>query len=354
MIDTYNAKQISGILAALNIRIKAETHDEYQMLCPFHANTDTPAFSISKRTGAYTCFSPECGKSGNVMQLVMALTHRNQFEALRFIAKYKTESNPDFLKELEEMFSDEPEIKPFSQATLDRLASQFWETSPGQEYMFGRGFDEETLRYFGIGYSPKVTRGTGPNKQVFRAVTVPIHTPAGVPMGMVARSVDGKDFINSPGLLKSKTVFNSHRAKKHGGTAIVCEASFDVMRLYQAGYPQGVALLGGNLSNEQRYYLNRFFDRIIIMTDFDDKTKHIKQGYCPKCYPKDCEGHNPGRDLGTQISSIPNKEILWASYGFKQVYPHGAKDATDCTPEEVAQCIENAVHDIEYVSWGLY
>jgi DNA primase len=349
VIDTYSTGQVSSVIKALGMKIKGETYDEYQTLCPFHANLDTPAFSISKRSGAYNCFSPECAKSGNLTELVMSLTKRNQFEAMRFILKYQASDDYSLTAELEQIFSDEPEVKPFSQDTLDRLRNQFWETSPGQEYMAGRGFEEETLRHFDIGYSPKVKRGN----QTYRAVTVPVHTPQGIPMGMVARSIEGKDFINSPGLLKSKTLWNSHRAKKAGGTAIVCESSFDVMKIHQAGYPQGVALLG-NMSADQKYYLNRFFDRIIIMTDFDDKEKHKKDGYCAKCYPEDCRGHNPGRDLGTKISAIQNKEILWASYGFKQVYARGVKDATDMTTEEIRQCIENAVPDIEYVSWGLY
>ncbi len=348
MIDTYSNGQVKSILAALGIRVQGETFDEYQTLCPYHANRDTPAFSISKRTGAYNCFSPECGANGNLKKLVMFLTKRNEFEAMRFILKFRSDDSYSLASELDEIFSDEPEVKPFSQDTLDRLANQFWETSPGQEYMAERGFEEETLRHFGIGYSPRVKRGA----ETFKAVTVPVHTPQGIPMGMVARSIEGKDFINSPGLLKSKTLWNSHRAKKAGGTAIVTE-SFDAMSIHQAGYPQAVALLG-NMSQDQKYYLNRFFDRIIIMTDFDDKEKHKRDGHCSKCYPNECAGHNPGRDLGTAISSIRNKEILWASYGFKQVYARGVKDATDMTAEEIRQCIENAVPDIEYVSWGLY
>lgn len=353
-METYSAREIASVMRGLNMSVKAETHDEYQALCPFHANRNSPAFSISKKTGVFTCFSPECGKSGTLKDLVMFLTGRNEFEALRFIVKYREDVPVDLATELEEVFSETPEIKEFNPETIERLYNQFWETSPGQEYMFGRGFDEDTLRKFKVGYTPKAIK----DRKEHPSVVVPVYTPQGMPMGLVGRSIQGKEFINSPGLKKSLTVFNAQEAKRHGGTAIVTEASFDVMRLAQAGYPQGVALLGGNLSKMQMYYLNRFFNRIIIMTDWDDKDlpghRKEKGQYCPKCYPSDCEGHNPGRDLGTQISAIPNKEILWASYGFKQVYPAGVKDATDMTVEQVRQCVENAVPDIEYVSWGLY
>jgi DNA primase len=151
-----------------------------------------------------------------------------------------------------------------------------------------------------------------------------------MPIGIVGRSIEGKSFKNSTSLPKSKTLFNIHRAKKIGDQVIVCESNFDAIRIHQAGFPNVVATLGGFLSNDQQSLLNRYFNKIIIMTDADDA----------------------GRELGKSISSkLKNKDISWASYGYKEIYPNGSKDAGDLTEDDIKKCIKNSVSDIEYRSW---
>jgi hypothetical protein len=98
--------------------------------------------------------------------------------------------------------------------------------------------------------------------------------------------------------------------------------------------------------------LEKYFNHIVIMTDFDDKERH-KTPVCRKC-PGSCKGHNPGRDLGTAIASKVRRRISWASYGYKEVYPNGAKDCGDLTDDEIVQCIKNAASNFEYVGWQLY
>ena len=65
-------------------------------------------------------------------------------------------------------------------------------------------------------------------------------------VGFVARSVEGKDFKNTPKLPKSKVLFNLHRAKIYDSVYVV-ESSFDAIRLDQCGIP-AVATLGSNVS----------------------------------------------------------------------------------------------------------
>ena len=177
------------------------------------------------------------------------------------------------------------------------------------------------MKYFKLGYS-----------NALDMVVTPVHSPLGDPIGIVGRSIEGKSFKNSTNLPKSKTLFNVHHAKKIGDQVIVVESNFDAIRIHQAGFPNVVATLGGFLSTEQHNILNRYFNRITIMTDAD----------------------KAGRDLGYSISSkLRNKDILWASYEYGKIYPHGAKDAGDLTDEEISMCIKNAVSDIEYKTWSL-
>jgi DNA primase len=227
--------------------------------------------------------------------------------------------------------------------------TDFWENPEAVRYMVEeRGIEEETLEFFSVGYSAK--------KDI---IAVPMHSPQGLPVGVIGRpaSKDDKFFKNSRGLPTSKTLWNIHRAKKHGETVIITEASFDGMRVHQAGYPNVVSCLGGNFSVHHFDLISRHFDKIIIMTDFDQSSKYIYNN-CYKCKRRGfnlCMGHNPGRDLGATIAAgLRNKSVYWASYDEGIVYPNNSKDAGEMTDDEIRQCLKNAVPNFRYISWNLY
>lgn len=309
--------------------------------CPFHGNRDTPSFTISHSTGLYLCFNPGCDESGNLIQLVKSITQRNEFEAMRFIKNRAGESTFSTNDEL--LRAAQPQVwTPWMPDIYKKMREDFPD-SPGQDYMVNeRKFTVETCEEFGVGYSAKQNM-----------VAVPLHSPDGVIVGIVGRSIAGKEFKNSKDLPRSKTLFNLHRAKRYGDIVVVTESSFDAMRVSQAGFPNTVATLGGHISPENIAHLERYFRTIIIMTDFDNKADHVS----PKCRvhgPGGCIGHNPGRELGATIASrLSTKNVLWAATDYKLVYPHGAKDAGDMTDEEIAHAIENAVSNFEYISWGV-
>ena len=216
---------------------------------------------------------------------------------------------------------DKPMFEEFSEDVLKKLYTELITTEPGKQYFLSRGINQQSIIDFGLGYSSNMNM-----------VTVPVHSPEGMPIGIVGRSIEGKSFKNSTNLPKSKTIFNVHRAKKIGDHVIVVESSFDAIRIHQAGFPNVVATLGGFLSKEQHYLLNRYFNKITIMTDSD----------------------LAGRELGLSIANkLRMKNILWSSHSYGKIYPHDAKDAGDMTDEEIKACIKNAVSDIEYRSWNL-
>lgn len=342
-MTTYSPAQVRAVLRDIGIVVKTETWNDYLCLCPFHGNRDTPAFSVSQQKGSYICFSPQCGRAGTLVDLVQKTTGRNEFEALRFVTKRRSTREEEFISEFDRIFAQEVEFEEYPQEVLDRLYNNMWQLPEGRDYMHERKFLDSTLEYFRIGYSAKKNM-----------VTVPVHSPKGVPIGMVGRSLVGKDFHNNHGLKKSRTIFNIHRARREGPTAIVNEASFSAMRLHQAGFPTGVALLGGKISQAQIDLLDRNFSTIIIATDFDDKTKHVSP-HCRKCYPEECSGHNPGRDLGMDIATkLPYKEILWAALEpGVSVFGEG-KDLDDLDDDQIAQAINNSMTDFEYAEWQPY
>jgi len=316
----YAPDHIKSVIRSTGINVAGETNSEIAFYCPFHNNTHSPSCSISKETGAWLCFNPACGESGTIVDLIKKVLHKNDFEAIRIVASKENEILDNFDQALAEALEDKPDFEEFSQETLDNLYSELANSKEALDYFKSRGINEEAVHHFKLGYS---------NKQSM--VIVPVHSPDGIPVGLVGRSITDKRFKNSTNLPRSKTMFNIHRAKRVGDHAIIVESSFDAIRVHQAGFPNVVATLGGHISPVNIALLNRYFNKITIMTDSDVA----------------------GRDLGLHIANkLRNKNILWASHEYGKIYPHNAKDAGDMTDQEITACIKNAVSDIEYRSWN--
>lgn len=345
---TYSPNQVAATLHRIGVEIDGETENDYLCFCPFHGNTNTTSFSVSKTSGSFICFNHSCGETGALVTLVRRITKEGEFAARRIILEAKT-SDESQTEKIRKIAATNLEELEFPQAKLDEMYSAFWENPDAVQYMTEhRGFTEETLEYYRIGYSTA--------KEL---ITVPMYDVKGKPLGIIGRpaSTTNKRFQNSKKLPVSKTLHNIHRAKAAGSKVVVVEASFDEMRVYQSGFPCVVACLGGYLSPSHVEQLNMYFEEIIIMTDFDKKEKHMYEN-CKKCAKIGlnlCKGHNPGRDLGHTIAKeLKNKRIYWASFDEGLVYPHNAKDAGDMTDEEIRQSIENKVSNYTYNSWKLY
>lgn len=316
----YSPAHIKSILKEIGLEIVGETNNDFLCYCPFHSNRHTSSFSVSREKGAFICFNPACGEAGTLTELVRRVTHKNEYEVLRFILSKESDALENFDELLSEALEDKPLFEQFDKETLDKLLNERINSKPACDYFMSRGINNESMDHFELGYSSNMNM-----------VTVPVHSPDGIAIGIVGRSIEGKAFKNSTNLPKSKTLFNVHRAKRVGDHVIIVESSFDAIRIHQAGFPNVVATLGGFLSTEQHQLLNRYFNRITIMTDAD----------------------LAGRELGMSIANkLRNKDILWASFSYGKIYPHDAKDAGDMTDEEIKTCIKNAVSDIEYRSWN--
>lgn len=342
--EAYTPDQVESVIRDCGIDISSQTSTHFLGYCPFHHNADTPAFAVDKEKGLWTCFNPSCGESGNLKNLLFRLQGLNVFAAERRINKYKTASGVDALARLEAVKYEEPDFVQFPEEPVQRMQEDLWAAIPGwkaRDYLHNRGFEDETLKHFGIGYSQKQDM-----------TVVPMHDPTGMLIGFIGRSIEGKRFKNSTNLPKSKTAWNFHRAKRHGESVIIVESSFDAMRVHQAGYPNVIALLGGHVTEHHLQQIGKTFSKVIIMTDFDPK---IYRPNCRKCATySQCQGHRPGRELGWSIQSgLKNKTVYWAAYDDDCVYPHGAKDAGDMTDDEIRYVLAHAVSNFEYSLWGI-
>jgi DNA primase len=339
----YTRNQTQAVLRSIGVTIDSETENDSLCFCLFHKNNHTPSFSVSLTKGTYVCFSPSCGVSGSLVNLVMRLTGRDAFAAMRLIMKKAGETEQAFSQELEASMVNQLPFVEFSKTVLDNLRANFVANERPQQYMQGRKFTLDTMADFEVGYSAKKDM-----------ICVPMHDPTGMPIGLIGRSIEGKVFNNSVNLPKSRTIWNINGARAASDTIILVEASFDAMRIHQSGFPNVGALLGGTLSKEQIHLLDKYFNKIIIMTDNDTK-KFNDNGKCAKCRKRNlnmCSGHQPGLDLGNSIAgALHRKSIYWASYEFGIRFPNGAKDPGEISDDEIKTCIRNSVPHFEFSTW---
>jgi len=80
-----------------------------------------------------------------------------------------------------------------------------------------------------------------------------------------------KEYRFPSGFHKSQVLFNLNRARQdRGRNVIIVEGFFDAVKVYQAGHPNVVALMGSSLSDEQERLLQKHFDHAVLMLDGDE------------------------------------------------------------------------------------
>ena len=259
--NLYSPEQVRRVILGSGIDIESEVDSDYLVFCPYHNNYRTPAAEISKDRGTFFCFS--CHESRSLVDFVMHVTRKSFFEATRFIESAKTDI--DLNESLDKIFNEKPEYAPYDELLIKRLNNQALESPRAIRYFEGRRITKESISKFMLGYSE--------NQDM---IAIPMSDPSGnIFVGFVARSVEGKDFKNTPGLPKSKILFNLHRAKPYD-TVYVVESSFDAIRLDQCGLP-AVATLGSNVSRIQIELLTKHFNTAIIVPDNDDAGLSMSQ-----------------------------------------------------------------------------
>lgn len=257
--DIYTAEQVKRVLTGSGITVEIELDADFMIFCPFHNNYRTPAAEVNKESGMLYCFS--CQKTADLVELVMHNSKRSYFEAVRFIKS--KDSEVDLERQINHQLYVKPDYIQYDELILKRMSNNLSESERAKEYFKYRKINSQSITKFNLGYSEKQDM-----------VTVPVHSPEGMAIGFVARSIEGKDFKNTPGLPKSKVLFNLHRVKNSDKVYIV-ESSFDAIRLDQVGLP-AVATLGANISNTQVELLKKYFNNIIVIADNDEAGSNMK------------------------------------------------------------------------------
>ncbi len=279
----------------------------YLGLCPFH-NEKTPSFTVSPSKEIFKCFG--CGKSGNLISFLMEHEKYGYPEALRWLAnRYGIEIEETYASEEQRQQQQQADsLYIVNQFAQEWFSEQLFHSEEGQDigwtYLKERGFEDETIRKFQLGYSPErrdaftqAAIGKQYNSDLLlRAglvamrneqlvdnyrgrVIFPIHNHSGKILGFGARILKSSDkapkYINTPEneiYLKSKILYGSYFARQAMDKADECllvEGYTDVISLHQAGLENVVASGGTALTPDQLRLIRKYTDNLTILYDGD-------------------------------------------------------------------------------------
>lgn len=276
--------------------------------CPFHQEK-TPSFHVSVSKGIFKCFG--CGIGGDAISFVMEHEKYSYPEALKFLAsKYNIEvEETEVTPQDAEAENERESLFIVSQYAANFFVDQLWRTEEGQgiglSYFKERGFREDILKKFEIGYSPDswdalTTSATAAGHQLtfleqtglsikndngkiydrFRGrVIFPIHNFTGRVIAFGGRTLktDKKvpkyvNSVESDIYHKSKVLYGLFQAKKAIRTEDNCylvEGYADVLSVHQAGIENVVASSGTSLTAQQIALIGRFTKNVTILFDGD-------------------------------------------------------------------------------------
>lgn len=288
-----------------------KTGRNYTGLCPFHKEK-TPSFTVDTSKQLYHCFG--CGEGGDLISFVEKIENMEFIEAIEFLAKkigYNLKYNYRGFKESSKLKNRLVELNELAKKYFDFILFNSKKGLPSLNYLKNRGFTEETLKEFEVGFSLdswnsfanfakkrgykpeeviecglaiKSNRGSGEIYDRFRGrIMFPIEDIVGKTIGFGGRVISttsktgGQEakYINTPETRlysKSKNVYRIFQAKNHivkEDEVLIVEGYTDVMALYQSGIKNVVASLGTALTSDQVKLLGRFTKNIVLVFDSD-------------------------------------------------------------------------------------
>lgn len=285
----------------------------YWARCPLPGHMEkTPSFCVNQAGQFFKCFG--CQRGGDVIKFIMEVESLTYMEAVKFLANRANMELP------EASYKEDAKLEENARNRQTRLAvlkdtAKFYvnnlskkEAEPFVDYVFNRGFDQSTVRAFGIGCSldykslPKYLKEKGYsyedmvaagvcsyNKDTgeyadFEAhrLIVPIIDGFSNVIAFGGRLIEKKpDFAKYKNtretsvFIKNRTIFNANNIKKlkrEKGTLpylILVEGYMDVIALHASGIKNAVASMGTSLTIEQARLMMRYSDTVIVSYDGD-------------------------------------------------------------------------------------
>lgn len=307
-IDTiFNTARVEEVIGDF-VQLK-RAGSSLKGLSPF-TDEKTPSFVVSPAKQIWKDFST--GKGGNVVSFLMELEQFSYPEALRWLAKrYNIEIEEDttFSPEQKEAQKSKESLYILTEVAKNFFVNQLHESEEGNiiglSYFKERGFSNEIIKRFELGYSPnkwdafaEYAEKKGYSKEVIEAsglvsykedgkrfdkfrerVIFPIYSYSGRPIGFGGRilrnDVKAAKYLNSPEneiYFKSKTLYGLFQAKQailKKDECLLVEGYTDVLSMHQAGIENVVASSGTALTKEQIVMIKRLTSHVTVMYDGD-------------------------------------------------------------------------------------
>lgn len=272
-------------------------------LCPFH-NEKTPSFNVNPARNIFKCFG--CGQAGDPVKFLMELEQLSFPDAIKWLAaRYNIKLKEKELSSEEQVVFQEKEslylVNEFARNWFEEQLLQSDEgKSVGLPYFISRGFREETIRKFGLGFAPNVrdaftqkALAAGYKKEqleklglsrngrdfFYDRVMFTIHNLAGKPIAFAGRilkkDVKAPKYVNSPETEiyhKSSVLYGMYQAKqaiRKLDNVYLVEGYTDVISLHQNGIENVVASSGTSLTPGQVSLISRFTQNVCLLYDGD-------------------------------------------------------------------------------------
>lgn len=304
IMATARIEEVIGDFVALK-----KSGSDLKALSPF-SQEKTPSFYVSPNKQIFKDFSS--GKGGNVVTFLMEHEQINYPEALRFLAKKygitipeEKEVTPEEIQEANEKESLYIVLQYAHDFYRDQLENTEEGKAIGKSYFLERGFRNETIEKFGLGFSQAqwdafsadaLAKGfksefleiaglskvneAGKRYDMFRnRVIFPIHNLVGKVVAFAGRQLSKEDkgpkYLNSPETPvyhKSDILYGMFFAKnmiRMKDKCFLVEGYTDVITLNQSGIENVVASSGTSLTEGQIRQIRRFTPNITVLYDGD-------------------------------------------------------------------------------------
>lgn len=225
-----------------NAKLKKIGH-EFVTHCPWHDDR-SPSLSISPQKNFVYC--PVCARGEDAIGWTMDQKGLDFTEAVLSLAKQYNIEVQAAEAEDTERYKREREERARLYIKREHELEQFHEDlwgSPAFDYLLGRGLSVETMLEFKLGWNG-------------RRVMFPLNDGQGRTVGFTGRVLDDskpkyKNSSNDAIYQKAEMIFGLDKARSEiikSGTIVICEGQFDVIRLWQEGVRNVVAVSGSSLT----------------------------------------------------------------------------------------------------------
>ncbi|OXA79711.1 DNA primase [Flavobacterium frigidimaris] len=279
----------------------------FKGLSPF-SDERSPSFMVSPAKGIWKDFST--GKGGNSVKFLMEHSQFTYPEAIRYLAKkYNIEIEETEQTDAEKAITDVREsmylVSEFAKDYFNKTLLNSEEGKAiGLSYFKERGFTNETIKKFSLGYSPEtwdaltkealgkgykleflestgltIAREDRPFDRFKGRVMFPIESMSGRVLGFGGRILTNDKkaakYLNSPEsdiYHKSKVLYGIYQAKQaiaKQNNCYLVEGYTDVIQFHQAGIENVVASSGTALTPDQIRLVNRLTRNITVLFDGD-------------------------------------------------------------------------------------